>query len=250
MIKKEHFFREYKVSGVTEEAYAKASLYITRFMDAFANTTGNCLYIIDYHKKNFPYVSSNALFLCGLSPDEMKQIGFDFYIQHVPETEHAMLLKANRAGFRFSDHIAPEERFRYTISYDFHILPPGDSPLLINHQITPMLLTPSGDIWLALCVARLSSGSVSGQIEVTSSTSGNRWRFEDGRWKPCSSICLTENERTMLRMAAEGLTMDKMAERLHRSADTIKSYRRSSFIKLGVNNITEAVVAAINKKLI
>lgn len=180
----------------------------------------------------------------------MKQMGFDFYIQHVPETEHAMLLKANRAGFRFSDHIAPEERFRYTISYDFHIVPPGDSPLLINHQITPMLLTPSGDIWLALCVARLSSGSVSGQIEVTNSTSGEQWRLEDGRWQPCPSICLSENECAMLRMAAEGLTMDKMAERLHRSADTIKSYRRSAFIKLGVNNITEAVVAAINKNFI
>ncbi len=250
MMKKEQFFTAYKATGIAEEAYAHVTPFLEQFMEAFANTTGNSLYIIDYYKKNFLYVSNNALFLCGLSPEEMKTLGFDFYINYVPESEHAMLLEINRAGFQFINTIQPDERCRYTISYDFHILPPGKSPLLINHQVTPIQLSPAGDVWLGLCVARLSSSSTFGHIEVTCSTSSDRWRLENGLWKPYPPIRLTENERAMLRMTVEGATIENIAERLRRSVHTVKFYRRSAFEKLGVSHIAEAIMVAMNKKLI
>ena len=36
---------------------------------ALARNTNHSLYIIDYNRKNFLYVSSNPLFLCGHSPE-------------------------------------------------------------------------------------------------------------------------------------------------------------------------------------
>ena len=250
MIKKENLFTEYKVSAVSDEEYAKASLYIDHFMRAFANTTYKSIYLIDYYKKAFLYVSDNALFLCGLSPNDVKKLGFEFYLKYVPEVEHRMLLDINHAGFQFIESIEPEERYKYTISYDFHILPPTTGPLLINHKITPVLLTTKGDIWLALCTAELSSESASGHIEMTCQTNNKLWRLENGLWKQYPNIELKDNERLMLQLTMEGLTIEKIAERLFKSIETIKSYRRAVFKKLEATNISEALTISINKKLI
>ena len=250
MIKKESFFTEYKVSAVSDEEYVKASSYINHFMRAFANTTYKSIYLIDYYKKTFLYVSDNPLFLCGLSPKDVKELGFDFYSKYVPEIEQKILLEVNRAGFQFIRTVKPEERYKYTISYDFHILPPQKDPLLINHKITPILLTTEGDVWLALCTAQLSSESASGHIEMTCQTNNKLWRLENGLWKEYPSVELTENERSMLRLTVGGLSIEKIADRMLRSAETIKSYRRFVFKKLEVGNITEAIMMAINKKLI
>jgi len=76
------------------------------------------------------------------------------------------------------------------------------------------------------------------------------WRLENGLWKEYPGVELTENERSMLRLTVGGLSIEKIADRLLRSAETIKSYRRFVFKKLEVGNITEAIMMAINKKLI
>ena len=250
MIKKESFFTEYRVSAVPDEEYAKVSSYIDHFMRAFANTTYKSIYLIDYYKKTFLYVSDNPLFLCGLSPKDVKELGFDFYLNYVPCVEQKMLIEINHAGFQFIRTVEPKERYKYTISYSFHICPPHKEPLLINHKVTPVLLTTKGDIWLALCTAQLSSESASGHIEMTCQTNNKLWRLENGLWKEYPGVELTENERSMLRLTVGGLSIEKIADRLLRSAETIKSYRRFVFKKLEVGNITEAIMMAINKKLI
>lgn len=250
MIEKESFFAEYKVSIVSDEEYAKVSSYITHFMRAFANTTYKSLYLIDYYKKTFLYVSDNPLFLCGLSPKNIKELGFDFYLKYVPEEDRKMLLEINHAGFQFIREIEPKERHKYTISYDFHILPPQKEPLLINHKITPILLTTEGDVWLALCSVQLSTKSTSGHIEMTCQTNNKLWRLEDSLWVQYQGIELKDNERLMLQLTVKGLSIEKIAKRLFRSVETIKAYRRVLFKKLDVKNITQAIMVAINKKLI
>lgn len=69
--------------------------------DALARNTNHSLYIIDYHRKNFLYVSSNPLFLCGHSPEEVQQKGYAFYFEVVPSDEINRLMEINEAGFRF-----------------------------------------------------------------------------------------------------------------------------------------------------
>ncbi len=44
--------------------------------------------------------------------------------------------------------------------------------------------------------------------------------------------------------------MAEIADRICLSADTIKKYRRDIFRKLGARNISEAIVAATNSKLL
>ena len=58
-----NFFRPINTDiQIPDSEYAKTDVCIV-MADALARNTNHSLYIIDYHRKNFLYVSSNPLFL-------------------------------------------------------------------------------------------------------------------------------------------------------------------------------------------
>ncbi len=66
------FYPGNAVSG--EPDYRLAEVFV-RSAEAFANATYQSVYIIDYFRKNFLYVSPNPLFPCGMAADEVKKQG-------------------------------------------------------------------------------------------------------------------------------------------------------------------------------
>lgn len=68
------------VSGKPD--YGLADIFV-RTAEAFANATYQSVYIIDYYRKNFLYVSPNPLFLCGMSAEVVKELGYQFYFDVV-----------------------------------------------------------------------------------------------------------------------------------------------------------------------
>jgi DNA-binding CsgD family transcriptional regulator len=218
-------------------------------VEAFARITYQSIYLIDYYRQEFLYVSDNPLFLCGHTAKEVKELGYRFYLEHVPAEEQKMLVELNISGFHFFDKFDNDDKYKCSISYHFH-LNSGTKSKLINHQLTPMLLTAEGKIWIAMCVVSLSSYKTAGHVEFHKNGISNFWTysFEGHRWKECEGISLKEEEIEVLRLSAAGFTMVEIADKMCRSLDTIKFYKRRAFEKLGVANITEAISrAALNK---
>ena len=58
------------------------------------------------------------------------------------------------------------------------------------------------------------------------------------------------DEKSVIQLAAKGYTIEQIAEQMCKAVDTVKQCRRRLFAKLGVDNIAEAVVFAINNKLL
>lgn len=244
------FIMSNSVYNITEEDYQKVELLI-RMFDAISRTTYQSIYIIDYFKKNFLYVSSNPLFLCGHTPQKIKELGYMFYINHVPEKEQNMLTEINKSGFNFFEKIPIEDRNNYTISYDFHIVT-GKRQILVNHKLTPLVLTKDGRMWLAVCVVSLSSHNTPGHIELRKSGTIQYWEYslEKHRWVENNGITLSEKEKDILLLSAQGYTMNEISQKLFLAVDTIKFYKKKLFEKLGVKNITEALSLATNYKLL
>ena len=92
------FIMDNAVTGITDEDYRNIQDVVDS-VDAFSRMTYKSVYIIDYFKKNFLYVSENPLFLCGLSASEVKEIGYKFYIDNVPQEDLERLLIINSSGF-------------------------------------------------------------------------------------------------------------------------------------------------------
>lgn len=64
------------------------------------------------------------------------------------------------------------------------------------------------------------------------------------------AVNLSEREHEILRLLAQGLANNEMAERLHLSKGTIQNYLGSIFAKLDVGDRTQAVIVALRHGLI
>lgn len=244
------FIPDNEVKLSEELDYSRVDEYI-HSVEAFSRSSYQSVYIIDYFKHNFLYVSPNPMFLCGLSPERVKELGYGFYIECVPEDEQSLLLTVNREGFSFYNDIPVNERRDWYISYDFHIINCGRK-ILVNHKLTPLALTSDGRIWLALCVVSAATHSEAGHIEIHRVGSVDYFEYDIAlnRWKKRQMPTLTDVERSVLSFSIQGYTMSEIADQVCLSLDTIKKYRQRIFEKLGVRNISEAIVAAANSKLL
>ena len=251
MAKVEDFFGTLNtVNDIQDERYSHLEL-LKRAIDAMANATYQSIYVIDYFKREFLHVASNPLFLGGHTAEQMKEMGYQFYIDHVPEAEQAMLLEINTAGFKKFNSIPIDERNGYFISYDFHIVD-GENSFLINHKMTPFALAEDGRLWLSMCVVSLSSHSEPGHIELRKKGAASYWEYslDYHRWITRETVKLRPQERQVLILSAQGLTVAQIADKMNRSIDTIKTYKRVMFERLGTRSITEALTLATNSGLI
>lgn len=222
------------------------------FVKAFARLTYKSIYIIDYQKKGFEYVSENPLFLCGLTSEEIREMGYAFYFKYVIESDLNLLVKINTIGFDFYENIPLKERKEYTISYDFHIRNQEGKTILINHKLTPMFLTNNGQIWKAICIVSLSAEKKAGNIKIYKKGYNkiHRYDLDDACWKVDEKIKLSIREKEILQLSTRGYTINEIAETIFVSADTVKFHRRKLFEKLEITNISEAIVYATNNNLI
>ncbi len=63
-------------------------------------------------------------------------------------------------------------------------------------------------------------------------------------------IWLTSREQELLKLLADGLTNQEIADTIFLSVETIKTYRKNLLLKMGAKNTIVAVRMAIDKKLI
>lgn len=236
---------------IKEDEYAKTEICIT-MADAIARTTNHSVYIIDYHRRNFLYVSANPLFLCGRTAEEVREQGYGFYFEVVPPEDIHRLMEINEAGFRFYYEQPVEKRLALTIEYDFHICTSQRHRQLIHHKLTPILLNAQGDIWLALCTVSLSPNKTAGEVLMSDNTGTVRYAysFEGKRWRKQPDILLSDREKEILQLSVKGLSNAEIGESLFIDANTVKFHKKKLFEKLQAENITEAIGIAAYLRLI
>ena len=211
-----NFFRPINTDiQIPDSDYSKTDVCIA-MANALARNTNHSLYIIDYNRKNFLYVSSNPLFLCGHSPEDVQQKGY------------------------------------LSIEYNFHIRTSEKHSHLIHHKLTPALLSDNGDIWLALCTVSLSPEKNIGDVVISDHTCSDRYiySFESRRWRKQPELILSDREKEILQLSVKGMSNTEIGETLFIDANTVKFHKKKLFEKLHAENITEAVGIAANMRLI
>ncbi|MDR2969694.1 MAG: helix-turn-helix transcriptional regulator [Tannerellaceae bacterium] len=251
MMQAEDFYLSSHTREIPEEEYRKAEIVVDT-LNAVSRITFQNLYVIDYYKKKFLYVSENPLFLCGHTAEEVRELGYGFYREHTFENNHAMLTEIYRAGFDFYEHLPAAEKLQHTMSYDF-LLKDGHEKILVNHKFTPILLTDDGKVWLAACAVTPSSHTASRHLIMyrTGSSAYREYSFDSHSWgEEKQRIALNEKERKIMLLAAQGYTMDEIAEKLGITPHTVKYHKKELFKKLDTENMMEALLFAENYKLL
>ncbi|RKE46857.1 helix-turn-helix domain-containing protein [Sphingobacterium detergens] len=250
-IKIEDFFTPALVKDTfSNNDYKIVNIFID-FARSLSKLTYQSMYLIDYAKKSFLYVSDNPIFLCGSTSAEVLRKGYQHYFDNVPEEEMYLLKKINDVGFDFFENLPDEEKLQHSFSYDFHLKQSNGNPLLINHKLKPILLDKFSNPWIALCVVSISSHAKPGNIIFKSDEGGRQFAYnlETDRLEELPRVKLKPREKNILLFSAQGLTMDQIAGKLYISIDTVKFHKKQIFSKLKVKSITEATAVAIEQSL-
>ncbi len=239
------------VKAITEADIQNANDYL-EVVKAISRGTNQSIYIIDYQKKGFEYVSDNPLFLSGHTAEEVCAMGYDFYFKYVPPADLELLLKINTVGFDFYEKLPLEDRKDYSISYDFHLTNNEGKSILIHQKLTPVFLTEAGKIWKAICLVSLSTEQKSGNIIIQRNRYNEAYQYDlvDGDWTRVEKVKLSDREKEILRYSIRGHSIPDISEKLYISSDTVKFHRRKIFEKLEVSNISEAISYASQNQLI
>jgi hypothetical protein len=188
--------------------------------------------MIDYEGGKFGYVSNNPLFLCGYFSEEVLEMGCEFYFKNVPEYDFALLNLINNAGFYFYDKLPSNEEHKlYSISCDFHLKGKYNKPILINHKLTPLFLNEKGAVWKSLCIVSISHNQNAGNVSIHKIGSAVFWELDLAKevWIAKEKNKLKDKELEVLRLYAQGLTINQIAEKMFVSSETIKYSRRKIF---------------------
>ncbi|MDY2805177.1 MAG: LuxR C-terminal-related transcriptional regulator, partial [Prevotella sp.] len=139
----------------------------------------------------------------------------------------------------------------YSISYDFHVMK-GDRVTMIHHDLTYLVTTRKGRIWLALCTMSPSSSMTPGNIIMRKEgcRTIHEYNLETHEWIERKLPKINATEKTILTRLMQGYTMEEISNNEGVSFNTLKASKRLLFQKLNVNNISQAIAYCLNYKLL
>lgn len=247
------FFEPVKFYGVKSEEDYKAIEPSIKTLDAFSRITPHPIYVIDYYKQNFLYISPNSLFLNSSTIEEIKNMGYMYYYKLLPLEDRRLLEFINKEGFSFYYKLPELERIKYSISYDFFIYTDSSKKkLLVNQKLTPIILNDKMQIWLALCVITIPPykhrrGVI---IKKEGSETQYTYNFTTHKWENINVTKLTNTNIDILRLSEQGLSNQEIADVLFYDINSIKFHKKQIFSQFKVKSIKEAVEYAYENKLI
>lgn len=242
------------IPGDTDDIPPDAQMKTETFISmakALAQTTDRFVYIIDYAKRKFIYESTNMAYLLGKPTCNIEFFDYGLYFNHIPESEQRKFIEINMAACEMFARFPIEERTRHTITYDFPLVQ-MKRQRLVNHHLTPLALSRSGRLWLALCTIGTSARQTPGHVVIRESDSSRYYEYlpDKHEWIEKEISPLRDAERSILILSAQGFTIYDIADRLCKSVDTIKKYRKNIFKRFDVKNIAAALTYATNYKML
>ncbi|WP_300600765.1 LuxR C-terminal-related transcriptional regulator [Niabella sp.] len=231
----------------TNPEYSKTlNLYIET-AKTFNRLNEQSIYVFDSHIRKFVYMAENSLFLCGYNVNLVKEWGYNFFFSHTPRAEVDILQTIYRAGKEFFRALPAAEKTCCSISHNFN-LEFRNKKMLVNHKVTPLLLDEKGQEWLVLGIMSMASGHSVGQAQIRNDTTKESYVYNFGRaeWLNKEQLLLTDREKEIIMLSAQGMTNKDIAKEVHLSEAAIKFHKTKLFKKLEVNNIAEAIGYFIN----
>lgn len=219
---------------------------LTDFLDTLTNMTYKAIYVIDYNKGNFLYISDSPIFLGERARKTVLETGLQHYEQICDKNELSKIEHINSAANLFWSNLPPQHKREYSLTYNFHI-----NGKLIHHKMCPIKLDRDGNIWLTLCTISLANNTDVLKAYIIHEKSHAAWKYNPDTeyWTEKPQTLLDDNEKNVLAMSYAGMTIEQISKRLCKSVESVKKYRQSIFSKLGTTNITESIACAISRCL-
>lgn len=220
------------------------------FLKMLDETKTSIIIVTDFYKKNYYYTSERFNLMFGFKDNKLPDMNQLWYRKRFHPDDYII----NIAGTEFHKFIMKqpiEDRKNFKLTHEFRIKNEANQWVRLLVQDYMLEIDKLGNPWLAM---KLSDTSPMQDINspatsVCRNILTNEIIFSlEG--KKNSSENITNREKEILGLIAEGMRSKEIAEKLFISANTVNNHRRNLINKLHVSNSSEAVKLAIKLGII
>lgn len=213
---------------------------------AIAQMSNQGIYIADIIQQKFIYASPHPLLRCGLSEEEICNNGNSIFLKFIPAEEQALLKDYFKVINGVIQKVPVDLRDRISMALNFHVIH-NKHLVMVMHKMSLLDFDAEGNprLMLGLITPSVHSTPATFYIGVCGTEHFYQYKIENKEYVKKPIVHLSNEEVDMLRLTMQGFTIEKICNIMHKSADTIKFYRRNIFKKLNVKNIGEAIAHAI-----
>lgn len=225
------------MTGITDADYERAAKY-KEDIEHVESLFYEVMYIYDLFKMNFFCVSPQGKNYFNIAKDDL----VDYVFGHINQEDNNVMWKLTGKCQEFVKLLPEKERKNYVFNYANPIERDGVRTIL-NYKSRVLETAPDGRIWLAGCALILSPNKETGKLTAHNVVTDEIMEYDIkvNQWVMTGKITLTEAEKTVLRLSAQGLTISEIEKELHRSRSTIDTHRKSIFKKLKASSMIEAI---------
>ena len=227
------------------------STQIVHTINAMSNLFYELILIADVNTGNIVYLSINSQLNKRLAMYQLEKRTLQYFVETIAP-EHIGQFRAILSIIKDSyGSTVTEERNNIIYTTDLHVTL-NDKHEMATFRMSPLVEDEDGNLSQMIFAIGFSATKQKGIIMETNIERSQRRIFDlmVGEWQEFKVPVLTPIETAVLSCSAQGLSVPEIAETLNRAVDTIKSARKRIFKKLKVDNITRAIMVAIDYKLI
>lgn len=231
------------------------TLDLIQCLDLFSPTTRESVYVVDVPQKQFRYVKSDNLFLCGFSVKDAQELGYDFFSKIVYPADLSLWTDIGEVLLRYLKKMEKKQdeidyftcTFRLQRTYSFISRP---LPQMVYHRIKPVWV--DNELRYLICSVGSSTGKEAGNLCLHNKDGSgyDEYNFIAKCWKQKVKKTLTERERAILMLAQQGKSTEEIANDLCKGHYTIRNQIKALFFKLEVHSMQEAIELAHNYGMI
>lgn len=233
---------------LTDEQIVNARLATMR---EFCQSAPNYVYVFDNNKKKLLFASDSVYILLGLSPEDVERPENNIYSALTKEEDRVKLTELRKSVEKLHYEKSVKGRKHGCLEFNLCLTFRGKEKLF-HFCAVPFMYNNDNSVRMIL--GFLSPSSKKDKGEAIFRIKGERkfylYDFGGHKWIEKSIVELNDRERLVLTLSAQGFTEREIASVMCRSHNSIKTYKRSLFRKLGVTSIAEALMYSLNNHLL
>lgn len=217
-------------------------------LEHFASMSLETVYMLDFLKKCFLFVSDRNTFLSDHSVEEVLSLGYDFFPKVIHIEDLPLLKDIHKVILQRLNGMNDLVNINY-FSFDLRIKNESRY-IMVHHKLKPVFVSGKVRFGIYLLISSVLKKSGHLRVHYNNGIDFDEYLFNSKKWRKGTGQILSIQEKNILKLAKQGRTNNEIAHELHLSSHTIRNIKTSIFQKLNVRSMIQAVIYAANRHLI
>lgn len=217
---------------------------------SFSNIFFECVLIVNMQTNNITYLANTSGLSRRILKRDLSDHTFKYFVETISGKDVSkiekiiFIIKEQYLSTPEADR--PYLLFMTDLNYSFDV----EGKSLATYKFCPISLNAVFD-YLIVSIG-FSVGQLENKVLVLNTKTEDRLLVDiTNRQKLHLTFnSLTPIENAVLALSAQGISAKEIGEKLNKATETIKSVKKRIFAKLKVENMTEAILSAINHKIL